>query len=435
MEMAREARSGHPTKVEPDVETLALHELLKAITPVSQPPLQVEELSVIEVRQRRAMVERSDEQVAVGVGVPVQHDEAPRRPLDHPEVAVMSRRDGRGPAEETAGLGPRQPAGRLWGSRVPSIAFYVGQPPWCPEGVRMNSVSGHEGEGVRGTIQWLLSYSTAPEASMAALTPVAPDGKRDCSYSSRESAVAFKVDLEIFAGPLDLLLYLVKKHEVDVTEVPIARVAEAFVAYLEVLEELAIDQVGEFVELASVLLEIKARALVPRPEEQEEPLEPIREDLVERLLEYKQFRDAAVLLEDRAREWESRFVRSHTEELPRQGPPAEIHFADVQVWDLVGALTRVLQRQARRKPRQIIHDDTPIEAHIARIEQLLAERGQLAFTSLFDDEMPRMRVVGIFLAALELVRRGRLTTRQEQLYGEIWLEPRSIGGSETQEHS
>ena len=122
--------------------------------------------------------------------------------------------------------------------------------------------------------------------------------------------MSFKVDLDVFAGPLDLLLYLVKKHEVDVTEVPIAKVTEEFVTYLEVLEELAIDQVGEFVELASVLLEIKARALVPRPEEQEEVVEPIREDLVEKLLEYKQFRDAAVLLEDRAREWESRFIRS-----------------------------------------------------------------------------------------------------------------------------
>ena len=101
--------------------------------------------------------------------------------------------------------------------------------------------------------------------------------------------MSFKVDLDVFAGPLDLLLYLVKKHEVDVTEVPIAKVTEEFVAYLEVLEELAIDQVGEFVELASVLLEIKARALVPRPEEQEEVVEPIREDLVEKLLEYKQF--------------------------------------------------------------------------------------------------------------------------------------------------
>ncbi len=83
-----------------------------------------------------------------------------------------------------------------------------------------------------------------------------------------------------------------------------------FVAYIDVLEDLAIDQVGEFVELASVLLEIKARALVPRPEETEEPLELVREDLVQRLLEYKQYRDAATMLEDRARQWELRFARN-----------------------------------------------------------------------------------------------------------------------------
>ena len=99
----------------------------------------------------------------------------------------------------------------------------------------------------------------------------------------------FKVDLDVFSGPMDLLLYLVKKHEVDVTEVPIAVIAGEFIAYLDVLEDLAIDQVGEFVELASVLLEIKARALVPRPEETEEPVELVREDLVQRLLEYKQY--------------------------------------------------------------------------------------------------------------------------------------------------
>ena len=112
----------------------------------------------------------------------------------------------------------------------------------------------------------------------------------------------FKVAIEIFSGPMDLLLHLVKRHEVDVTEVPIAKIAGEFVAYLDVIEELAIDQVGEFVELASVLLEIKARALVPRPEETEEPVDLVREDLVKRLLEYKQYRDAAVLLEDRARQ-------------------------------------------------------------------------------------------------------------------------------------
>ena len=232
----------------------------------------------------------------------------------------------------------------------------------------------------------------------------------------------FKIALDVFAGPMDLLLHLVKQHEVDVTRVPLARIAEDFVAHLEVLEDLAIDQVGEFVELASILLEIKARELVPRPEETPEVVEPVREELVRRLLEYKQFRDAAVVLEDRAREWELRFTRAGGGEAARGGTP-EVTIGDVHVWDLVGALSRVLRKREKRRPRQIVQDDTPIETHIARVEAALAERGSLAFSTLFDESMPRVRIVGIFLAVLELVRRGRLRARQDRVFGEIWLEP------------
>jgi segregation and condensation protein A len=233
----------------------------------------------------------------------------------------------------------------------------------------------------------------------------------------------FKVALDVFAGPLDLLLYLVKKHEVDVTEVPIAKVAEEFIAYLDVLEDLAIDQVGEFVDLASVLLEIKARALLPRPEETEEEAELVKEDLVERLLEYKQFRDAAVLLEDRARQWELRFSRLPIEEPVEKGKPPEVTIADAHVWDLVGAMSRVLRKKERRKPRQIVHDDTPIEVHMERVAAVVQEKGRAAFTEFFDEDMSRSKMVGIFLAVLELVRRGRLSATQEQLFDEIWLEP------------
>jgi segregation and condensation protein A len=235
--------------------------------------------------------------------------------------------------------------------------------------------------------------------------------------------VEFKVALDVFSGPMDLLLHLVKKHEVDVTEVPIATIAAEFVAHIDVLEELAIDQVGEFVELASVLLEIKARALVPRPEETEEPVDLVREDLVQRLLEYRQYRDAAALLEDRARQWELRFARTPVDAAVARGAPAEVTIGDVHVWDLVGAMARVLAKREKRRPRQIVHDDTPIETHIERIEALLAGQGRAAFTELFDAGMPRSRVVGIFLAVLELVRRGRVVTRQERLFDEIWLEP------------
>jgi len=237
------------------------------------------------------------------------------------------------------------------------------------------------------------------------------------------SRVEFKVQTDVFSGPLDLLLYLVKKHEVDITEVPIATITAEFVAYLEVLEDLAIEQVGEFVELASVLLEIKARALVPRPEETEEAVDPIREDLVQRLLEYKQFRDAASLLEDRARQWDQRFPRLHVEETTPRAAAAEVTIGEVHVWDLVGAVSRVLQKREKRRPRQIVHDDTPIETHMERVAATVTEQGRVAFTTLFDEDMPRSRVVGVFLAVLELVRCGRLRTRQDGIFAEIWLEP------------
>ena len=241
----------------------------------------------------------------------------------------------------------------------------------------------------------------------------------------------FKVAIDVFSGPMDLLLYLVKKHEVDVTQIPIATIAAEFVAYLDVLEDLAIEQVGEFVELASVLLEIKARSLVPRPEEAvEETVEPVREDLVRRLLEYKQYRDAAVMLEDRAREWELRFPRLPADEPARRAAPAEVTIGDVQVWDLVGAMSRVLRKQEKRKPRQIVHDDTPIEVHIERVESLVREKGRVAFSELFEEDMPRSKLVGIFLAVLELVRRGRLSTKQEALFDEIWLEPPTTTSSQ-----
>ncbi|MFM8707584.1 MAG: segregation and condensation protein A [Planctomycetia bacterium] len=236
----------------------------------------------------------------------------------------------------------------------------------------------------------------------------------------------FKIALDVFAGPMDLLLYLVKRHEVDITRVPIAKIAEEFVAYLDVLEELAIDQVGEFVDLASLLLEIKARELVPRPEETEEPVEPAREELVSRLLEYKQYRDAAVLLEDRAREWELRFPRVAADETGPRPVAAEVTIGDVHVWDLVGALARVMRKREKRRPRHIVHDDTPIEVHADRVESLVAEKGRLPFADLFEADMPRTRIVGIFLAVLELVRRGRLRARQDRIFDEIWLEPVSL---------
>ena len=124
-----------------------------------------------------------------------------------------------------------------------------------------------------------------------------------------ESTMNFRVDLEAYRGPLDLLLYLVRKHEVEIVDLPLAMITDQFLAHIEILEKLDIDGIGEFLEMAGTLIEIKSHMVLPHADEVEEPLEDPRQDLVRQLLEYKQFRDAASMLEDRARGWQEHFSR------------------------------------------------------------------------------------------------------------------------------
>ena len=112
----------------------------------------------------------------------------------------------------------------------------------------------------------------------------------------------FRVDLDIFRGPLDLLLYLVRKHEVEITDIPISIIAQQFISHLEILEQIDVNKVGDFLEMASTLVEMKSRLVLPNNDEQQGEIEDPRKDLVRQLLEYKKYRDAASLLEDKSLE-------------------------------------------------------------------------------------------------------------------------------------
>ena len=153
----------------------------------------------------------------------------------------------------------------------------------------------------------------------------------------------FRVELNVFRGPLDLLLYLVRKHELNVEDIPIAEVLDQYMEFLELLEQLSIDDVGDFLELASTLTEIKSRLVLPRVEEVETEIEDPRDELVQRLLEYKQYRDAAMMLETRARGWGQRHGRQTNDLPPRKIDMAEQHIQDVELWDLVSAMGRILK--------------------------------------------------------------------------------------------
>ena len=231
----------------------------------------------------------------------------------------------------------------------------------------------------------------------------------------------FRVQLDTFSGPLDLLWYLVRKHELDVMDIPIARVTEQYLELIAVLEVIDVNAVGDFLELATRLMEIKSRMMLPRQEEEEEELEDPRHDMVERLLEYKKYKDAASMLEQRGHDWQRRFARRPSDLPTGRIDPAEQPIHEVELWDLVSAFARVIRDNAAVQPSSIRYDDTPIEVYMDRIRARLTTEPRLAFTSLFERDMHRSQLVGMFLAVLELIRYHHVQVEQAELFGEIWI--------------
>ncbi len=233
----------------------------------------------------------------------------------------------------------------------------------------------------------------------------------------------FRVDLNVFRGPLDLLLYLVRKHEVEVVDIPVSVITEQFLEYLAVLEKLDVNAVGDFLGVASTLIEIKSQQVLPRCDEIQDEVEDPRKELVRRLLEYKTYRDAASILEERARTWQQRYSRQSDDLPPRQRNLAKEPIHEVELWDLVSAFGRIIRETEAAKPSNIVYDDTPIHVYMSRIHARLLQEGRLSFNDLFDPSMHRSTLVGIFLAILELVSHHRIRVEQNDLFGEIWVLP------------
>ena len=233
----------------------------------------------------------------------------------------------------------------------------------------------------------------------------------------------FRVDLEVYRGPLDLLLYLVRKHEVEITEIPIALVAGQYLEYLEVLKELDVNAVGDFLEMASTLAEIKSRMVLPRGGEEVEEVDELRSDLVRRLLEYKQYKDAASMLEERGRQWQERFPRLANDLSPRDRNLADEPLHELELWDLVSAFGRMMRDQRAAQPASIVYDETPIHVYMEQIHARLVARGQLPLSELFQPGMHKSSLISIFLSVLELVRHHGVRAEQNNDFGEIWLLP------------
>jgi len=238
----------------------------------------------------------------------------------------------------------------------------------------------------------------------------------------------FRIDLEIFRGPMDLLLHLVKKHELDVTDLSIATITNQFLAHIEVLKELDIDSVGDFVDFASHLIEIKSRIVLPSDVEEQDEIDSERDELVRRLLEYKEYRDAASILEEQSRQWQRRQSR-RADDLPQRRVDLETQpLQEVELWDLVSAFGRILKDNDRVKPASIVYDDTPIHVYMERICEQIGADQRVAFSQMFIPGMHKSAMIGVFLAMLELVRHHSVSTEQQENRGEIWITPGSRFG-------
>lgn len=238
----------------------------------------------------------------------------------------------------------------------------------------------------------------------------------------------YRVDLEAYSGPLDLLLYLVRRHEIDLHDIPVARLTDQYLAHLEQMRQLDIDLAGEFLVMASMLLEVKSAMLMPQAvavgaEEGDaiddgEPLDP-RYELVQTLLAYKRFKDAANALDSRRLSWEQRYPQLPSKdkrERPADEEPelVELDLDDVSVQDLCDAFARMLESVGRGPAQhEVTYDDTPISVHAEDILDRLDREGPLTLESMMEGRRSRDEMIGVFLATLELIRQRQVRVAQE----------------------
>lgn len=237
----------------------------------------------------------------------------------------------------------------------------------------------------------------------------------------------YRVNLDVFAGPLDLLLYLVRKEEVDIYDIPIANITDQYVRYIEMLKSLDVDLAGDFLVMAATLMEIKSAMLLPKAEPEQlgtGDLTDPRAELIRQLLEYKKFKDAANLLNAASDRQSRRYGRpDNVLERLKGDPEPHIDLEQVSIWDLLGAFDSVMKSIGPITNISHIKDDTPIDLYEIEILHRLQTEGPMSFERIFESKPSRAVMVGLFLALLELVRERLVWAEQARALDSIYLKP------------
>lgn len=241
--------------------------------------------------------------------------------------------------------------------------------------------------------------------------------------------MGFRIELPAYRGPLDLLLYLVRRNEIPSGELSLSKVIDQYVRHIDAFggidggtDGIDLAEVGDFIDLASVLLEIKSQAVLPQivEEEDEEAINDPQEELVERLLQYKQIRDAAAVLEEMGQRWQRRYERM-SDDLPRRRlDPGDQPIVDLEIWDLVSAFGRIMREAAGPPPTQVIYDETPIHVYMQKIHEGLRLHERLPLIDLLTGGSHKSALIGWFLATLELTRHHGAAIEQDDR-GDIFV--------------
>lgn len=235
----------------------------------------------------------------------------------------------------------------------------------------------------------------------------------------------YRVHLENFDGPLDLLLFLIKKNEVDLFDIPIAEITRQYLEYIEILQLLDLESAGDYILMAATLIRIKAKMLLPKPAvdlDEDEEKDP-REELVRRLLEYQRFKEVAIQMADLETESNLRYRRGYQNgEFESDFDPAEGAISNYTLFELIAAFKKIIARAPRVTYHHVEKVTLTTEEQIEYLRQRLTENGgQVLFYELIEALETRVAMIVTFLALLEMIRLRLVTVTQSSIFGEIWI--------------
>lgn len=227
---------------------------------------------------------------------------------------------------------------------------------------------------------------------------------------------SFRVEIDCFWGPLDLLLYLVRQQEVDPLDVGLATITAKYLEYMDIIAEFDLEEIGDFLVIASTLLEIKSQQLIPRVDEAEvEQVEEVRQELVKQLLEYKRFKEAGAMLWQRAQEQQRKLQRLTPEELNEGVDPTTQPIRELELWDLVSAFSRLMKENIVPTSSETMQlDTTPITVYMERHLDAIRAAGRITFRTLIGTSNTKVQIICKFLALLELIKQKTIWVEMDE---------------------